>query len=319
MDHTHKFPLMHLILSVIVDDAVQCREDDVNQKIRDKEANYQKASTELLKMCSEMDADGNGCLSFQEILKGYDFNRSFAKFVNLLDAKREDLGCIYSMLDTDGTNAIDYKIFVQRLHKMKAMSSHMTMCMIRQNIRDVLDYVKRIADDVESLQQPATKQPSTECTSAQLFQFGMCHTESVSAKIHAHSEHSTFEVMDNMEAIRSSLHQMQVRIDDEFAKASRAIGCICQHSTEVTETECLLSWEEAVANENEPYGTLVIPKCCSRDASDGNLVIPKSCSRDNGDGPHCFASDQLKLNHHSIKEADFGPWDHMPGPRFHYL
>lgn len=236
-----------------------------------------------------------------------------------MDAKREDVHCIYSMLDTHGIDSIDYKNFVQRLHKMKVANMHTTMCMTRQNVKDVLDYVKKIADDVESIKQPATKQPSTECTSAQLFQFGMCHTESVSAKIHAHSEHSTFEVMDNMEAIRSSLHQMQVRIDDEFAKASQTLDCLCQHSTEVTETESVLSWEDAVEIENEPYGTSVTPKCCSRYIGDGNLVTPKSCSRDNSDGPHCFAADQLKWNQHSIKEAGFRSFDPMPGPRFHHL
>jgi len=295
--------VMNLILSVIVDVAVQCREDDVNQKLRDKEVNYQKASRELLKMCSQMDADDNGGLSFQEILKGYDHNRSFAKFVNLLDARREDLHCIYSMCDPDGTNSIDYKHFVQGLHNLKVMSSHTAMCLIRQNVKDVLDHVKKIAEDVESIKQPATEQHSKECTRAQLFQFGMCHTESGSAKIHAHSEHSAFEVMDKIEAIRGSLHQMQVRIDDEFAKASQTLGCLCQHSTEVTETECLHPWEEAVANENEPYGNLVIPKCCSRDESDG---------------PHHLVPDQLKWNSHSTKEAVFRSFDPIV-PRFYDL
>jgi len=134
--------VMNLILSVIVDQAVEAREEDVTIKLKDKQEKFKKAARELYQVCSQMDTDHNGRLTLDEFLEGYDNNSTFAEIINLMDVKKEDLCVVFRMMDSSDKGEVPYRDFVENLHKVKTQDSHTILMFIKFYLGEVRRDVK---------------------------------------------------------------------------------------------------------------------------------------------------------------------------------
>jgi len=141
--------VMNLILSVIVDQAVEAREQDVKMQVRNKKANFQKAVRELGKICQQMDTNGDKFLSFDEIVVGYRTNEEFKSAMSIMDVNPQDLSVLYAIMDTDGKGNVSYQDFIENLYRMKTQDTHTLLtfvkfyvCQMRREVNEQLHCLK---------------------------------------------------------------------------------------------------------------------------------------------------------------------------------
>mmetsp|Transcript_35823 Transcript_35823/g.83612 ORF Transcript_35823/g.83612 Transcript_35823/m.83612 type:complete len:302 (-) Transcript_35823:55-960(-) len=70
---------------------------------------------ELAKLCAGLDDDGNGLMSLEEILNGFDSMDGFQRLMESMDIRREEIETIFSVLDSENTGAVPYLDFCTHL------------------------------------------------------------------------------------------------------------------------------------------------------------------------------------------------------------
>lgn len=129
--------LLNLILAAIVDRAASARADDDKYQLRERGRDFDLAKKKLVSLCAQLDDDDSGFLTNEELAKGFDSNREFAMAMAAMDVQREDLACLFSILDEDGSGAVDYKEFIEQLHKMKSQDNHMMLVFIKSHVKTI--------------------------------------------------------------------------------------------------------------------------------------------------------------------------------------
>merc|ERR1719375_1819658 len=113
---------MNLVLTVIVDRANRVREEAI---------------------CQELDTDGSGDLSLEEVLIGYENIEGFKVVLELLDIRREDLEGVFSLLDIDSSGSVTYSEFVDELIKMQSNDFRFLLTFIKHRLGDVQERSKK--------------------------------------------------------------------------------------------------------------------------------------------------------------------------------
>mmetsp|Transcript_126490 Transcript_126490/g.366180 ORF Transcript_126490/g.366180 Transcript_126490/m.366180 type:complete len:571 (+) Transcript_126490:76-1788(+) len=121
----------NLLLGVMVERASEANAETLKELAAKKEKARQEASEKLYKMCEELDVDGSGTLTFDELLQGYQEHPEFACSMELMDIDERDLDIVFDMLDTDCSGDVDYKEFVEQLHMMKSGEPHTLLIFIK--------------------------------------------------------------------------------------------------------------------------------------------------------------------------------------------
>lgn len=103
--------VMNLILAVIVERAAEAQNNDEAQKLKVKDLERTKNMEELAKLCAGLDDDGNGLMSLEEILTGFDSMDDFQRLMESMDIRREEIETIFSVLDSENTGAVPYLDF----------------------------------------------------------------------------------------------------------------------------------------------------------------------------------------------------------------
>eukprot|EP00928_Gymnodinium_smaydae_P025479 TRINITY_DN20271_c0_g6_i1.p1 TRINITY_DN20271_c0_g6~~TRINITY_DN20271_c0_g6_i1.p1 ORF type:complete len:638 (-),score=121.44 TRINITY_DN20271_c0_g6_i1:146-2059(-) len=126
--------VMNLILSVIVDRSVEARLDDEKAIAKKKEQSFQHNARKMKRLFRQIDADGNGDLTFEELMAASRENEEFNATLKALDATDEDLPMIFSMLDCDGSGAVGCDEFIEQLHKMKTQDSQFILISLKYHV-----------------------------------------------------------------------------------------------------------------------------------------------------------------------------------------
>ncbi|CAE7899727.1 Scn11a [Symbiodinium microadriaticum] len=174
--------VMNLILAVIVERATEARENDQDRKLKKKDQERSKNMIEFAMLCDDMDADGSGSLSLDEMLKGYDNIEAFSRLMQIMDIRREDMETIFHVLDSDLSGEVSYFEFCQHLSGFferdptimqslikysvmelrKVINSDVVEALRRQT--DVLDHQTRLLEvmmpAVTKMQNPAPSMPT---------------------------------------------------------------------------------------------------------------------------------------------------------------
>eukprot|EP00931_Biecheleriopsis_adriatica_P048369 TRINITY_DN27940_c0_g1_i1.p1 TRINITY_DN27940_c0_g1~~TRINITY_DN27940_c0_g1_i1.p1 ORF type:complete len:672 (-),score=124.21 TRINITY_DN27940_c0_g1_i1:56-2071(-) len=123
--------LMNLILAVIVERAVEARESDTATRAKEKAREQQKSMIEFAVMCANLDEDGSGTVSAEELLNGYDRSVKFQALMSVIDVRREDLARVYDhILNADEQNdssEIRYKDLCEQLHLIQSRDMRMAV------------------------------------------------------------------------------------------------------------------------------------------------------------------------------------------------
>ncbi|CAE7484929.1 unnamed protein product, partial [Symbiodinium sp. CCMP2456] len=93
----------------------EAQNNDEAQKLKVKDLERTKNMEELAKLCAGLDDDGNGLMSLEEILNGFDSMDGFQRLMESMDIRREEIETIFSVLDSENTGAVPYLDFCTHL------------------------------------------------------------------------------------------------------------------------------------------------------------------------------------------------------------
>jgi len=149
----------------------------------------------ILGMCENLDKNGNGTLSLGEVIAAYDTNEDFRIAMDLVDIRKEELGAVYKMLDSDGSGDVSYTEFCEQLHHMRTGDMRTMVSFMKLSIVEVRDGVKELAENYRRLSEKfshertaAVRQhsellESIDCRLNQLSMPGSCPHEMVGSPL----------------------------------------------------------------------------------------------------------------------------------------
>jgi Ca2+-binding EF-hand superfamily protein len=129
--------ILNLLTSAVVDNVHERREQNDKLKIQEKKDAYCKARKTLTKLCHDMDKDGNGLLTLEEIKRGYSENVEFFNMLRMLDVELDDMSLIFKALDGDNSGSVSHEEFVNQLYKLKSQDTHSLLIFIKCFLQDL--------------------------------------------------------------------------------------------------------------------------------------------------------------------------------------
>eukprot|EP00434_Breviolum_minutum_P036724 symbB.v1.2.032553.t1/scaffold3922.1/size48298/5 len=147
---------MNLILAVIVERATEARENDQQRKMQKKDAEQESYMVEMALLCDSMDIDGNGHLSLEEMLEGYDHNPEFKNLMQQMDIRRSDIKTIFNVLDGDCSGEVSYVEFCQQLGTCRKRDPIMMHSLIKYSVMELQksiqhDIMEKLNEHTEAL------------------------------------------------------------------------------------------------------------------------------------------------------------------------
>jgi len=145
--------ITNLILSVIVEQATDARERDVEEKLKQKKQEQEGQRKLLLKICERMDDDQSGTLDVKELLAGYDQHEEFRNTLHMMDIQRDELKAVFKVLDRDGSGDVDYAEFCDQLNQIRSRDTRTMLTFLKLAVHEV-------KEELEGFTQNAGKELS---------------------------------------------------------------------------------------------------------------------------------------------------------------
>lgn len=136
--------VLNQILAFIVDSSANARRGADHEMGLVLDSKRQAAAKRFATMCKEMDKDQSGGLSYAEIAEAFDEQQEFHDTLKTLGVGREDMECVFRMLDTDESGTIDFNEFSNQLYKMKSSDTQILLCFMRMQVSDISKMVKAL-------------------------------------------------------------------------------------------------------------------------------------------------------------------------------
>ncbi|CAK9064939.1 L type [Durusdinium trenchii] len=111
------FGVLNLIVAVVVDQFADARERDVLNLADEMERDQQIDQKYLQKIFDQIDKEGKGELSFNELLQGARKNPEFQSRLRVMDIDEGDLRELFQMIDVDGSGSIESHEFIKPLSR----------------------------------------------------------------------------------------------------------------------------------------------------------------------------------------------------------
>jgi len=131
--------LMNLVTAVIVEQALSVAKEDEALQARVRQMEAARATEDLVDLFLDVDLDGNGTLTKEELLEAVSTNPTIQQKLAILELADTEADTLFDLLDDDGGGAISPEEFSEGLRRMKgpALSKDIFMLDLR---------VKRIED-----------------------------------------------------------------------------------------------------------------------------------------------------------------------------
>jgi Ca2+-binding EF-hand superfamily protein len=141
--------IMNVILAVIVESAEDARKGDLAARAKAKELDFVHKSRHFLRICQGIDQDNSGDLSLDELENGFEKNEDLAMTLHDMGIEKEDLATIFEIMDEDRSGKVDYKEFVEHIHKMRTADEQTTLNFIRHYVVQILRRVGSVQAKVD--------------------------------------------------------------------------------------------------------------------------------------------------------------------------
>merc|ERR1712216_411021 len=145
--------MLNCILAVVVEAGAAAAAADEHDKAMNREKLIVKAESQLINLCSGLDADNSGDLDIKEFLDGFHKNADFRECLEVMHVTESDMMMIFNICDEDDSGDVDYREFVEQLRRIK----HSGEQMLLHYVTDIRHIVNRIRP--ECLKPPARKAP----------------------------------------------------------------------------------------------------------------------------------------------------------------
>jgi len=133
--------VLNLILGVIVDAAAKASAAQVEHQLTEKRQVIQSARRQVLNIFRELDVDGSGELSREEVLEGAQHDPKFMALLHLMDVQPSDLEVVWSILDEDDRGKVSYTEFADHLHKLRSSNSHTLLVFVKYYVKEIFQKV----------------------------------------------------------------------------------------------------------------------------------------------------------------------------------
>jgi len=128
---------LNLLMGVIVERASEAKAVTDRELASKKDQEREAASSKLLALCHELDEDKSGCLTLEELKRGFQESEAFSDMMRVMDIEERDIDVVYSMLDTDGSGDVEYKEFVDQLYMLKNHEAHTLLVFIKFYVLEI--------------------------------------------------------------------------------------------------------------------------------------------------------------------------------------
>eukprot|EP00931_Biecheleriopsis_adriatica_P005037 TRINITY_DN106604_c0_g1_i1.p1 TRINITY_DN106604_c0_g1~~TRINITY_DN106604_c0_g1_i1.p1 ORF type:complete len:620 (-),score=87.83 TRINITY_DN106604_c0_g1_i1:202-2061(-) len=136
----------NLILAVIVERAREAHEQDIKSQIAEAEQQRANAEATFRDICTEIDLDGDGAISLDEMMCAFDDHPEMAACLRLLDLDKSDMGHLYNIMDADNSGDLTFEEICSFIHKSDSQDVRAQIMMLRLQIEDVW---VRVRDSLE--------------------------------------------------------------------------------------------------------------------------------------------------------------------------
>lgn len=141
----------NLILAAIVETAAAARDADVERQAQFKEKEARETAQKLKDMVNLMDVDGNGTLSVEELLDGYDNIPEVSHMLTALDISRDDLLAMFAFMDQDHSGDLDQDEFIRCIQRAQTQDFRCQMMLMRLQVARIIDGLAETTNALNNL------------------------------------------------------------------------------------------------------------------------------------------------------------------------
>eukprot|EP00929_Paragymnodinium_shiwhaense_P049824 TRINITY_DN25127_c0_g2_i1.p1 TRINITY_DN25127_c0_g2~~TRINITY_DN25127_c0_g2_i1.p1 ORF type:complete len:658 (+),score=139.22 TRINITY_DN25127_c0_g2_i1:86-2059(+) len=142
---TLSFGIMQLITAVVVDTFAELRKHDVATLAVEMESVEREEKEWLSRVFRELDEDGSGQVTFQELTEGALRVRDFQDWLRVMDVDSHDLERLFSIIDADDSGEIDVVEFIEILYRLR----HSDATTMGKLMKHMLDNLEKKAQQIE--------------------------------------------------------------------------------------------------------------------------------------------------------------------------
>lgn len=113
----------NLILAVIVDKAAEARDNQKRLQARRELENGSKAFESWTHTMAEIDLDQSGTICLEELITGYEMLPELQDILTSMSIRKEDLGNLFSLMDTDDSGKLTYSELVEVFKQSHGMDA----------------------------------------------------------------------------------------------------------------------------------------------------------------------------------------------------
>lgn len=138
--------ILNLILGVVCNVFANAHDRIVAEMEDEKVLMKMESKNHLLDVCREMDTDGSGELTKEELTAGFESQEDFRETLASMDIAQEDLEILWSILDSDRSGKISHSEFVSQVYTMTSSDTQFMLAYIRYYVtmirHDIVDSIK---------------------------------------------------------------------------------------------------------------------------------------------------------------------------------
>lgn len=144
----------NLILAVIVERASVAQAADEEMVMMEEKRRKQEAETHLRDICHQIDSDSDGRITLDDFMDAYESSEDLRHTFTLLDIDREDLECLFHLMDVDNSGDLTYEELVNCIHKSDQNDLKRQMMMIKLQVEDLWFRVRdHIGDSIDQIKR----------------------------------------------------------------------------------------------------------------------------------------------------------------------
>jgi len=137
--------LMNVIVAVVVDRQTAARDEDRALQQTMKEEQQAASYKQLLKLCNQIDSDGDGMITAEELYT----NPDLVELLHYMEVQKRDLPLIFQIIDIDGDGNLSNSEFVEMLYEMKTADTKTITFINRKQTDQICSMVSVMADFME--------------------------------------------------------------------------------------------------------------------------------------------------------------------------
>merc|ERR1712187_566899 len=131
------FSVMNIVTGVFVDGAIQRSSQERDLRLEKERAQKEMYVSMLLDLLEEIDAEGKGVITREELQEAFKLER-VQHYFSVLDIDIADSNYLFDMLDLDGSNEVDMEEFVTGCLRLKGNAKSIDIHTLMFEIKQVL-------------------------------------------------------------------------------------------------------------------------------------------------------------------------------------